>query len=60
MPEPDLREKTLTDCADSLERIYTILQDLSVAISEHYPGLSLAIGDYSEEIKREATFLREY
>lgn len=60
MPEPELREKTLMDCADGLERLSFIFRDLGSAISEHFPGLSLAIGDYAEAIKEEADFLREY
>lgn len=48
------------DCVDSLERLSFIFQDLGAAIAEHFPGLSLAIGDYTETIKEEATFLREY
>jgi len=60
MPEPKLREKTLMDCADSLEKITFIFQDIGVAIMDSFPGLSTVIGDYTETIKKEAAFLREY
>lgn len=59
MPEPALR-KTLLDSAENLEKLSSIFQDIGVAIAEHYPGLSLVIGDYTDSIKQEAVFLREY
>lgn len=60
MPEPEQRGKTLRDCADNLERLSMIIQDLGLAVAEHYPGISLTIGDCADEIKKEASFLREY
>jgi len=60
MPEPELREKTLMDCADNLEKIAFIFKDLGVAIMDSFPGLSAVVGDYTEVIKKEAAFLREY
>ena len=60
MPEPELRKKTLMDCADSLEKLSTIFQDIGVTISENFPGLSTVVGDYTDVLKKEAAFLREY
>lgn len=60
MPEPELREKTLMDCADNLEKIAFIFQDIGVAIMDSFPGLSAVVGDYTDHIKKEAEFLKEY
>lgn len=60
MPEPKAREKTLMDCADSLEKISLIFQDVGVTIVDCFPGLSAVVGDYTETVKSEAKFLREY
>ena len=60
MSEPELRGKTLVDCATSLEKLSFIMQDIGIAIADNFPGLSQVIGDYTEVIKQEAAFLREY
>lgn len=60
MAEPELREKTILGCAENLERVSMVLKDIGIAISEHYPGLSLIVGDYCNIIDDEASFLREY
>jgi hypothetical protein len=60
MAEPELREKTILGCAENLERVSMVLKDIGMAISEHYPGLSLIVGDYCNIIDDEASFLREY
>jgi hypothetical protein len=60
MPDPELREKTLVDCAESLEKLTFIFQDIAGAIADSFPGLSVIVGDYIEILKKEATFLREY
>jgi len=37
-----------------------IFNDLGTAVAEQYPGLSLAIGDYTLALKKEELYLREY
>jgi hypothetical protein len=60
MPEPELRGKTLMECADSLEKISMIFHDIGVTIADAFPGLSAVVGDYTTTLKNEALFLREY
>jgi hypothetical protein len=60
MGEPELIQKTLTDCADNLERLRLILNDLGLAVCDHYPGISLAIGNYADALEEEEIFLRNY
>ena len=60
MAEPELREKTILGCAENLERVSMVLKDIGMAISEHYPGLSLLVGDYCDIIDEESRFLRQY
>ncbi len=60
MSEPELREKTILGCAENLERVSMVLKDIGVAVSEHYPGLSMIIGEYCDILDDEASFLKEY
>ena len=60
MAEPESRERTLTGCADNLQRLYLVFKDLGIAIAENYPGLSMVLGDNALELKKEEEFLREY
>lgn len=60
MREPEQHNKTLADCADNLERLYMIFNDLGTAVTEQYPGISFVIGDYALALKKEELYLREY
>jgi|GEM_PF-2908225 len=60
MSEPKAKERTIMDCADGLEKISFIFQDIGVTIADSFPGLSAVVGDYTDALKKEAAFLREY
>jgi hypothetical protein len=55
---PEEKKQTLMECADSLEKISTIFQDIGVVIAETYPGLSAVVGNYNEQLRGEASFIR--
>lgn len=46
------------DCADNLDNIILVFGDISSLIGDKFPGLAVVVQDYTDELTRNAQFIR--